>query len=144
MNPTMTHSAREAFLADTHVGVLAVGEPGRGPCAVPVWYRYTPGQAIRITVPGGSRKVPLLRAAGRASLCVQVETLPYKYVSVEGPVELFATDPELDQREMAERYLGPTLGQRYLAATAANRRNELLLLLHPKRWWSVDFAKLEL
>src|SRR5262249_19095680 len=107
MNPTMTRSAREAFLADTHVGVLAVAEPGRGPCAVPVWYRYTPGDVVHITIPPASRKARLLRTAARASLCVQLETLPYKYVSVEGPVEVVATDVAADQREMAERYLGP-------------------------------------
>ena len=143
-NPTMSRSEREAFLAGTHVGVLAVGEPGRGPLAVPVWYRYEPGDAVRITVPGGSRKVGLLRAAGRASLCVQTETLPYQYVSVEGPVEVLDAEVESDQREMAIRYLGQKLGERYLKATAADRGNEVLVLLRPKRWWSVDFSRLAL
>jgi len=143
-NPTMSRSEREAFLAGTHVGVLAVGEPGRGPLAVPVWYRYEPGDVVRITVPGGSRKVALLRAAGRASLCAQTETLPYRYVSVEGPVELLDADVEGDQREMAIRYLGERLGSRYLTATAKDRANEMLVLLRPKRWWSVDFSRLPL
>jgi uncharacterized protein len=141
-NPTMSRAEREAFLADTHVGVLSVAEPGRGPLSVPVWYQYTPGDAVRVTVPGASRKVPLLRAAGRASLCVQRETVPYGYVTVEGPVEVLATDVEADQREMAERYLGPKLGARYLAATAADRQREVLVLLRPARWWSVDFSRL--
>jgi PPOX class probable F420-dependent enzyme len=143
-NPTMSRAEREAFLAGTHVGVLAVAEPGRGPLAVPVWYRYAPGEAVRVTVPGASRKVPLLRAAGRASLCVQRESVPYQYVSVEGPVEVLASDVETDQREMAERYLGPKLGTRYLAATAADPRNEVLVVLRPARWWSVDFSRLRL
>ena len=142
MNPTMTPEAREAFLAATHVGVLAVTEPGRGPCAVPVWYRYAPGDVVRITIPPTSRKTPLLRAAGRASLCVQLETVPYKYVSVEGPVEVIAADVGADQREMAERYLGPKLGGQYLQATAAALRDEVLVVLRPERWWSVDFSKL--
>jgi PPOX class probable F420-dependent enzyme len=143
-NPTMGRAAREAFLAGTHVGVLAVAEPGRGPCAVPVWYRYTPGGVVRITVPSASRKTALLRAAGRASLCVQLETVPYQYVSVEGPVEVLAAEVEDDQREMAIRYLGEQLGTRYLAATAADRANEVLVLLRPRRWWSVDFSQLRL
>ena len=33
-----------------------------------------------------SLKARALRAAGRASLCVQRETFPYAYVTVEGPV----------------------------------------------------------
>jgi len=75
-----------------------------------VWYRYTPGDVIRITIPPTSRKTGLLRGAGRASLCVQLEALPYKYVSVEGPVEVIATEVAADQREMAERYVGPRMG----------------------------------
>ena len=144
MNPTMSRADREAFLAGTHVGVLAVAETGRGPLAVPVWYRYAPGDVVRITIPRGSRKTPLLRAAGRASLCVQTETVPYQYVSVEGPVEVLDAEVEGDQREMAIRYLGDKLGGRYLTATAADRRNEVLVLLRPKRWWSVDFSRLSL
>lgn len=143
-NPTMTRDAREAFLAATHVGVLAVAEDGRGPCAVPVWYRYAPGDVVRITVPSTSRKVELLRVARRASLCAQTETLPYQYVSVEGPVEIVAGDVEQDQREMAIRYLGDAFGARYLAATAKDRANEVLVLLRPARWWSVDFSQLAL
>jgi nitroimidazol reductase NimA-like FMN-containing flavoprotein (pyridoxamine 5'-phosphate oxidase superfamily) len=143
-NPTMTRAERDTFLAETHVGVLAVSESGRGPCAVPVWYRYVPGDLVRITIPRSSRKTALLRTAGRASLCVQTETPPYKYVSVEGPVDMVATGVEPDQREMAVRYLGPRLGERYLTATAADRRNEVLVLLRPERWWSVDFSKMSL
>jgi PPOX class probable F420-dependent enzyme len=140
----MTVVARQAFLADTRVGVLSVSEPGRGPCTVPVWYRYTPGDVIRITASPGSRKVGLLRAAGRASLCVQRETLPYQYVSVEGPVEVIETDVEADQREMAERYLGSKLGQRYLSSNATTLANEVLVLLRPERWWSVDFSQVRI
>lgn len=139
---SMTRAAREAFLADTHVGVLSVDEPGRGPCAVPVWYRYAPGADVRIAMHGTSRKTSLLRAAGRATLCVQLETVPYKYVTVEGPVEVIAADVDADEREMAHRYLGDKLGERYLAMTAAERPNEVLALLHPTRWWSVDFSQM--
>ena len=143
-NPTMTREQREAFLAATHVGVLAVADTGRGPCAVPVWYRYTPGEAVRITVPQASRKLPLLRGAGRASLCAQQETLPYKYVTVEGPVDIVTDGVAAEQREMAERYLGPKLGARYLAANAAALEGEVLVLLRPRRWWSVDFSRVTL
>jgi hypothetical protein len=31
MDTTMTRAEREAFLADVHVGVLSIAEPGRGP-----------------------------------------------------------------------------------------------------------------
>jgi PPOX class probable F420-dependent enzyme len=138
----MTRDEREAFLADTHVGVLAVAEPGCGPCIVPVWYRYSPGDVVRITIGSTSRKAALLRAAGRASLCAQTETVPYKYVSVEGPIEIGTSDLEANQREMALRYLGQRLGERYLVATAAELRKEWLVILRPERWWSVDFSRM--
>ena len=143
LNPTMTREEREAFLADVHVGVLSVAEEGRGPCAVPVWYRYTPGDVVRITVPPESRKTGLLRKAGRASLVVQVETTPAKYVSVEGPVEVQQAPVAEDQRIIAERYLGKKLADRYLASMPG-LEHELLVLLNPERWWSVDFSKLKL
>ena len=143
-NPKMSRPEREAFLAGTHVGVLAVTEPNRGPCAVPVWYRYTAGDVVRITVGDGSRKTHLLRAAGRASLCAQEETLPYRYVTVEGPIELVTTDVEDNQREMATRYLGPKLGAKYLTANAGALGTEVMVILRPERWWSVDFSKVDL
>ena len=49
-----------------------------------VWYSYEPGGEVRIITGRTSRKGKLLECAGRFSLCVQTETLPYKYVSVEG------------------------------------------------------------
>lgn len=140
----MTRDAREAFLADVRVGVLAVAEPGRGPCAVPVWDRYTPGEAVRITTSPTSRKARLLREAGRASLCVQTERLPYKYVSVEGPIELVDTDVSTDQRLIAHRYMGEQLGEQCLKSKAFDLSDEVLLLLYPERWWSVDFSQVTL
>lgn len=141
-NLSMTPAAREAFLADTHVATLAVTDADRGPCLVPVWYRYAPGGPVLINMQASSRKARLLRIAGRASLCAQTETLPYKYVTVEGPAETIATNIEPDEREMAVRYLGAQLAEQYMALVAADIPNGVRVLLHPKRWWSVDFSKL--
>ena len=138
----MTPAERDAFLAGTHVATLGVTDPDRGPCIVPVWYRYEPGGPVVINMQSSSRKAKLLRRAGRASLCAQVETLPYRYVTVEGPVEIVATDTEADEREMAVRYLGPALGEQYMTMVAADVPNAVRVLLRPVRWWSVDFSKL--
>jgi hypothetical protein len=85
-----------------------------------------------------------LAAAARASLVVQSEVLPYKYVSVEGPVEIVETNVAEEQRAIAVRYLGEKLGARYLASKAFDLSDEVLLLLHPERWWSVDFSQASL
>jgi PPOX class probable F420-dependent enzyme len=144
MSLAMTKTERQAFLADTHVAILAVAAPGRGPLAVPVWYAYEPGGDVRIVTARSSEKAALLRAAGRASLCAQTETPPYLYVSVEGPVEFGDPDFERDVRATAYRYLGQQMGEMYLAATADDRArgNEVLVRLRPERWRSVDYRKM--
>jgi PPOX class probable F420-dependent enzyme len=141
---TMSVAEREAFLADVHVGIVSVAEPDRAPLVVPIWYAYEPGGPIRFVTDGASRKGKLLRAAGRASLCAQTETPPYKYVTVEGPIRIGTPDHERDGRQIAHRYLGPEMGEAYLAATAAERASGTLVLveLTPERWLSVDYSKM--
>ena len=112
----MTTQEREAFLADVHVGILAVDEPGDG----------------------GSLKARLLRAAGRATLTVQTETPPYQYVCVEGPVTIEAT--QRDDLEMASRYLGPAMGKWY-ADTNPSTAQSVTAVLRPEHWRTFDFNK---
>src|SRR5713101_4855709 len=81
MSLAMTKQEREAFLADLHVGIISIPEQGRGPLTVPIWYSYEPGGELRVVTARTSRKAQLLQRAGRFSVCVQTETLPYKYVS---------------------------------------------------------------
>ena len=138
---TMTKEEREAFLADIHVAVISVAEDGHGPLVVPIWYSYEPGGEVRIVTGRASRKGKLLERAGRFSLCVQTETLPYKYVSVEGPiVAVEAADLERDRRPLARRYLGTELGDRYLENTRDVVGN-VLVRMRPERWRTVDYAK---
>jgi nitroimidazol reductase NimA-like FMN-containing flavoprotein (pyridoxamine 5'-phosphate oxidase superfamily) len=135
---TMTVAEREAFLADVHVGVLAVDEPGRGPHALPIWYLYDDAEVL-IGIDGSSRKAALLRAAGRGSMTVQTETAPYQYVSVEGPVVLEpATHDEL---ALANRYLGSELGPWYVEHNPRTEES-VTVRLRPERWRTFDFAKL--
>ena len=138
---TMTKEEREAFLADLHVAVISVTEDGHGPLAVPIWYSYEPGGEIRIITDRMSRKGKLLERAGRFSLCVQTESLPYKYVSVEGPiVAVEAADLERDRRPLAHRYLGTELGDRYIESRRDVVGNTLVRM-RPERWLTVDYAK---
>ena len=84
----MTESERQDFLAGLHVGVLGIERPDGPPLVVPVWYSYEPGGDVEVLTSASSLKGRLAAAAGRASLCAQQEELPYKYVSVEGPIEI--------------------------------------------------------
>lgn len=142
MSLQMTKAEREAFLADVHVGVLSIPEPGRGPLAVPIWYAYEPGGDVRIVTARGSRKGRLLAAAPRVSLCAQTESAPYRYASIEGPVvHVGPADRARDVAPLARRYLGPELGAQYLEATASEAGEEILVRIRPERWLTVDYRK---
>jgi hypothetical protein len=145
MSLAMSRTEREAFLAATHVGIVSVAEEGRGPLSAPVWYSYTPGGELRFATGEASRKARLLERVGRASVCVQTEAPPYLYVTVEGPTTFGKVDFARDIREMALRYLGPRMGEAYLAATYPNgTTSEVLVRLQPEHWRSVDYRKLGL
>jgi nitroimidazol reductase NimA-like FMN-containing flavoprotein (pyridoxamine 5'-phosphate oxidase superfamily) len=144
MSLKMTKQEREAFLADLHVGVISIDEPGRGPLTVPIWYDYEPGGELWVITDRGSRKGKLLDAAGRFSICAQTEAPPYKYVTVEGPiVSADATNMEDVGRSMAHRYLGPELGDQYVEATRAEaeRGDTVCYRMRPEHWLTVDYAK---
>ena len=133
----MTPQDATDFLAGVHVGVLAIHHPGHGPLALPIWYQYEDGDVI-IGMSGTSLKAKLLRAAGRASMTVQTETPPYKYVVVEGPVVVAAE--QRDDLSMATRYLGPAMGKRY-ADTNPSTEASVVARLTPEKWRTADFSK---
>jgi len=142
---SMSKSEREAFLAQTRVAIVSVAEDGRGPLTIPVWYHYEPGGVVRFVTGADSKKAGLMRKAGRIGLCVQSETPPYQYVSIEGPISISTeVDYERDVRSMALRYLGNEMGEMYLAVTASEREtmSTVLVTLRPERWLSVDYNKM--
>ncbi len=134
---SMTQDEREAFLAELHVAVIAVDEPGRGPLAMPIWYLYHDGQVL-LSMSTNSVKAQLLRAAGRATLTVQSETAPYQYVCVEGPVTI--GPKHHDALELATRYLGPELGQWYVDANP-DTGDTVTVVLQPEHWRTHDYNK---
>jgi PPOX class probable F420-dependent enzyme len=140
MSLAMTVNEREAFLAGLHVGVLSVAAgDGRAPLAIPIWYLYEPGGEVRFSTGQGSRKVRLLREAGRASLCVQTEDPPYRYVTVEGPALIEESISREERLALAVRYLGPEVGAAWLAAN--DGPGSVLIRLKPDRWVTADFGK---
>ena len=143
MSMAMTLEEREAFLADLHIGVVSIEEEGRGPLLAPVWYLYEPGGDVRFVTDLDSRKGRLLERARRISFLVQTEQLPYKYVSVEGPVSIEPAETTDEVRVIAHRYLGKEGGDAYLAQTKAERetRAQIAVSMRPERWLTVDYAK---
>lgn len=136
----MTREERVAFLADVHVGILAIDEPGRGPLALPVWYEVD-GDDVVISMDGSSLKARLLAAAGRATLTAQTEAPPYQYVSVEGPITIGPHPAADDGYALAARYLGPDFGRMYADANPPTA-DTVEVRLRPEHWRTFDFAKL--
>jgi uncharacterized protein len=139
---TMTRLEREAFLAGVHVGIISIAEEGRGPLTVPIWYAYEPGGELRVITGRNSRKGRLLAHAGRFSICVQTETPPYRYVSVEGPITAIeAVALERDLRPLAHRYLGVEAGDSFVEQTREGQAENILIRMRPERWLTADYAK---
>ncbi len=144
MSNAMSIEEREQFLAEPRVAIASFAEPGRGALAVPVWYDYRPGGELWFLTQRDSRKGKLLAEAGRFSLCVQDDSSPYRYVSVEGPVVATeAYDLERDLKPMASRYLGPEGGAAYAAGMreAHAKGNGIKVVMRPERWLTVDYGK---
>jgi len=144
MSLKMTREEREAFLADVHVGVLSIEQPGKPPLSAPVWYDYSPDRGLWFVTEAESRKGRALAAAQRCTLVAQSEEAPvYKYVSVSGPVvDVRQAELESHRRPMAHRYLGKELGDLYVKSTSGE--GNLLFTVRPERWLTVDYAKMAL
>ncbi|MBF6275676.1 MULTISPECIES: pyridoxamine 5'-phosphate oxidase family protein [Nocardia] len=137
--PTMTRTEREKFLAELHVGVIAVERPDRAPLAVPIWYGYEPGGEVVLWTDAGTLKERLIRAAGRFSITAQVEQPPYRYVTAEGSVTAIdAASPEV-VRAIAVRYLGPEEGAAFAEQNLGP--DSVVIRMRPERWLSTDYSK---
>jgi nitroimidazol reductase NimA-like FMN-containing flavoprotein (pyridoxamine 5'-phosphate oxidase superfamily) len=145
MSEAMSSAGREQFLADVHVGILSVGVgvgagDGRGPLTVPVWYSYQPGGRLSVITGRNTRKARAASAAGRISLCAQVESPPYRYVSVVGPVTFEELDPA-ERLAMGRRYLGTEGGDQYVASVPDPDGENIVIRIRPERWLSADYGQ---
>ncbi len=143
MSLAMSREEREAFLAGLHVGVISIEEADAPPLSVPIWYDYTPEIGLWILTEEDSLKGRALAAAGRFSLCAQIEESPrYRYVAVSGPiVSVRDADKEKDSRPMAHRYFGAELGDLYTDSGESEKVK--VFTMRPERWRTVDYGKLQ-
>jgi PPOX class probable F420-dependent enzyme len=139
----MTGSEREKYLAELHVGVIAVERPDRAPLAVPIWYGYEPGGEVLVSSLAGSIKERLISAARRFSLTVQDETYPYRYVTAEGPVTSIEKADDATMRAIAIRYLGEAGGNEFTDTFVEDHPDaeSILFRMRPERWLSTDYSK---
>ncbi|GAA3468205.1 pyridoxamine 5'-phosphate oxidase family protein [Nonomuraea roseola] len=135
----LSTAEREAFLAEGHIGALAVQEEaGRGPLVVPVWYDYSPGGEVSFLTGGDSRKARAVAKAGRFSMLVERTHPTYRYVSVEGPLSSSNPTTEDELIRIASRYLSEESAADYLARSDL----DALVTFHmrPAHWLSSDLG----
>ncbi|MDC0213962.1 pyridoxamine 5'-phosphate oxidase family protein [Gammaproteobacteria bacterium] len=138
----MTQDEKQSYLADLHVGVLAINQSGSGPLTVPIWYDYTPGENLWMITGTNSRKGKLLNLGDRVSLAAQSESPPYKYVSVEGPIIEIKNSSNEELLAMATRYLGEEQGKAYAEANSSVSDGlSIIVSVKPERWLAVDYSK---
>ena len=137
--PTMTAAERQTFLAEPHVGVIAVERPDRAPLAVPIWYGYEPGGDVLLWTETDTVKHDLLKAAGRFAITAQVEQVPYKYVTAEGPITTIEPITADQAAAIAVRYLGEEEGTAFTAQNVTPR--SILIRMRPQKWLSTDYSK---
>ncbi|GAA2722232.1 MULTISPECIES: pyridoxamine 5'-phosphate oxidase family protein [Streptomyces] len=132
---------REQFLAEPHIGALAVtGQPGRGPLTVPIWYHYAPGGELWIHTGPHSRKAQAIKAAGRFSLMAQRTDPTVRYVSVEGPVTRIVPGSRELSWEMAARYLPPERVAAFVEYEQTHLGEHVAIYMRPEHWLSADMG----
>lgn len=146
MSPAMPEVERQGFLAGIHVGIFSLAQDSHAPLSLPAWYAYNPGEDLRILLPPKDPRTPLLRLRPRASLVVQDEMPPYRYVSVEGPiVALVPADRDQDYWPLILRYLPEMWAQGYLRYTWPEGKDlsqsMLLARLRPEIWRAVNYQE---
>jgi len=137
----LTTAEREAFLAEPHVAALSVvAGPGRGPLTVPVWYDYTPGGELWVLTGATSRKIELIRRAGRFTIMVERVSPTIRYVAVEGPVTSIVPGTVDHLRKVSTRYLPPEKVDGYMEMALAEHGEQVVVHMRPEHWLSSDLG----
>lgn len=113
---------------------------GRGPLVVPIWYAYEPGGLPWLLTGADSRKMRLIRAAGRFSLMVERTEPTTRYVSVEGPVAEISEGSGALHREMAGRYLSGEALDGFVAFAEAELADHVVVRMRPEHWLGSDLG----
>jgi len=136
--PEMSEFERDQLLAEVHVAVISVARLNGSPLTIPLWYEHRDGEFLMDT-DTETLHARLLRAWGRATLTVQDEPPPYRYVSGEGSVEFLGDEPRVARR-IAARYIGEAAAEGFVAtARPLYQLNAQTLVLRPDRIWAAQF-----
>lgn len=140
---SMSRDEVTAFLTEeTRVGRLATASADGAPHVVPIWFKVV-GDAIHIHTQAESTKARNIAANGRFGFAVDVDTMPYKGVSITGAAEVVGDDV-VDSialvKELAIQYVGPDGGPGFGEYIAAIPGTHVTLVLHIDAWESWDYS----
>ena len=121
---------RDAFVSEPHVAVLATVDRRGRPHAAPVWYLYQDG-AFVVSTGRGSQKHRNVESNAEITLVMDRRTLPYYAVMVRGRAEIGEPLTDAERLELAVRYLGEDLGNRYVERNAG--QDAVTIRLKPRR-----------
>ncbi|MBB5916339.1 hypothetical protein BJY24_005251 [Nocardia transvalensis] len=140
----LTPDERDEFLTEPHIGALSVDAgPGRGPLTVPIWYDYLPGGELWFLTGLVSRKMELIKAAGRFSVMAERVSPTVRYVTVEGPVTRIIPGTDILHEAMARRYVPADKVAGYLEFANASLGEQVVVYMRPERWLSADLGGFE-
>jgi len=123
---------REFLLAGTRTGKLSYTASDGRPLVAPVWF-ILEDDAVVFNTGAATAKGRALRRDPRATICVDLEELPYAFVQVQGDAELSEEPGDLvaTATAIARRYMGADRAEEF------GRRNgvpgELVVRLRPAK-----------
>ncbi len=126
---------RQAFLAESQVGVLSTVAPGGGPHAVPIWYLYEEG-LVRISVSKGSQKHRNLERDPRVALAVDRRERPYYALTALGSATIGPSFTDEERLRLARRYLGEAGGREYVERSAGG--GSVTIEFRPERFFEFE------
>ncbi len=128
----------DEFLAEARVAVLATVDARGDPRAVPIWYIYEDG-AFHVISGAGASKTRSVRRSGRATICVEDRTRPYRVVLARGGADVVQDGVREWAYRIARHYLGPEEGDP--EAESWLRYPTVVLRLTPDHVTSWDYSR---
>ncbi len=124
----MTDEVRDAFLAETRIGILSTASEDGAPTSVPVWFEWD-GSHARVFSNANSPKINRLERDPRVSLLVVNRVGEQEYwVAIDGKIEI---------RDEGAAELAKRLADRYWDMTDADHKKTVDM-------WVADDATLRL
>ena len=136
----MSVEERTDFLTEARVALCAIArDNGRSPHVSPLWFEYDES-GLSVIVESGSEKQRLLRRGSPVTICIQDESPPYAYVTIEGRVADIREASYQEHFNLARRYLPQGIAEAYME-TVGSRSKNFRIQIEPLRWLSFRYRR---